>query len=341
MLSSTSSSELGNARWGIKVLLTAWAALLVTLELGATWLVPMFNWNMHRFHQECAQAISLGSHRTDTRASILLLGNSLTFTDINFELLGQELGEQGSLCRWAVDNTAYLDWYYGLRRAIRHGARPDFIIVGGRGSHFLGKGFRGWFFSHYIMDSRDLLDAGRAVNADATTLSTMGLAQISAFCGSREELYKRWLTLVLPSFPDLGGRMSVGDGNAAKVAGMPEALLSQRLHQLQTLCSQCGAQLIVWIPPMPVNDPYASLMLDIGAREHIPVIRPAANDAWTAGDFADGFHMTPRAATRFTELFATRLMPLLTAQARATASTTDAASTEPRVSQPHDSGISQ
>jgi hypothetical protein len=341
MHSSTSSSELGNARWGIKVMLSTWAALLVTLEVGANWLVPMFNWNMRRFHQECAQAISLGSHRTDSRANILLLGNSLTFTDVNFELLVQELGSQDSLCRWAVDNTSYLDWYYGLRRVVRHGARPDFIIVGGRGSHFLGNGFRGSFFSHYIMDPRDLLEAGRAVKADGTTLSTMGLAQISAFCGSREEIYKRWLTLVLPSFPDLGARMSVGDRNATKFAAMPTALLRQRLHQLQTLCSQCGAQLIVWVPPLPVSDPYASLISDIGAREHIPVILPAANDAWNAGDFADGFHMTPQAATRFTQLFASRLMPLLKAQARAPAPMAGATRTLSALSRSQDAGISQ
>jgi hypothetical protein len=167
----------------------------------------------------------------------------------------------------------------------------------------------------------------------------MSLAQISAFCGSREELYKRWLTLVLPSFPDLGARMSIEEHNAAKLAVMPDALLSQRLHQLQTLCSQCGAQLIVWVPPLPVNDPYASLISDIGAREHIPVILPGANDIWNEGDFADGFHMTPRAATRFTQFLAGRLMPLLTAQARASAPMAGATRTLSGLPQPQEAGI--
>lgn len=311
MRSSTSNSEADHAWWGVKAMLCGAVAVLLSLECGARWLVPMTNWNMRRFQQERAQAMSLGTEREMGKADVLLLGNSLTFTDIDLESLRRELGPRERVCRWAVDNTSYLDWYYGLRRAIRHGAKPQFVVIGGRGSHFLATSVRGWFFSHYMLDPRDLLEAGSAIKANATTLSGMGVAQLSAFYGSREEVYKRWLTLVLPSFPDLGERIALKGANDNMSEPASPGLMSQRLHDLRALCAECGARLILWVPPISVEEPYASLLRDVCAKEGIPVLLPEVGNAWSTQDFADGFHMTTEAAKRFTQSFALRLSPLL------------------------------
>src|SRR5437899_4731722 len=218
MPSSTSNSDAAQASQAIKWLLAGMCLVLVGLELGTRYVAPLFFWNMRRFESECAAALALGQKESACETEILLLGNSLTLTDIDLDLLRHQLGASREVCRWAVDNTTYLDWYYGLRRAVRNGARPSLVIVGGRSAHFLAPQARGRFFAHYILDWKDLPDAASKSGANATAFSNMGLAQLSAFYGSREEIYKRWLTVVLPSFPDLGERVGVDDSLARSPA---------------------------------------------------------------------------------------------------------------------------
>jgi hypothetical protein len=276
---------------------------------------PLFFWNMRRFQSECAAALAVGHKGAPCEAEILLLGNSLTLTDIDLDLLRQRLGARREVCRWAVDNTTYLDWYYGLHRAVRNGAKPTLVVLGGRSAHFLAPQARGRFFAHYILDWRDMRDAASKTGANATAFSNMGLAQLSAFYGSREEIFKRWLTAVLPSFPDLGERMVMNDSSAPSGAQADAgAVIGRRFEELRAVCASCGAQLIIWIPPTPKDDTKARLIAEIGFRNGIPVIPPlppGAQASWTPEDFADGFHMTSTAATRFTSQFAGALERLL------------------------------
>jgi hypothetical protein len=214
-----------------------------------------------------------------------------------------------------VDNTSYMDWYYGLRRVVRNGAKPTLVVVGGRNAHFLASQARGRFFAHYILDWKDLWHAASKTGANATAFSNMGLAQLSAFYGSREEIFKRWLTLVLPSFEDLGPRMVMND-SGGRPAAQPDdvAVIAPRLDELRALCASCGAQLIIWIPPMPRDGANAGLICEIGYRNGIrviPPLPPAPQASWKPEDFADGFHMTSVAARRFTSQFAGELERLL------------------------------
>src|SRR5438046_112210 len=119
MPSFTSNSESIAARRGIKILLLSVCAVLLCLELGARYLVPMINWNMRRFHKECGDAVTIGVKPGLPSPDILLLGNSLTLADINVDLLAGALGQEHGVARWAIDDTNFLDWYYGLQRAFR------------------------------------------------------------------------------------------------------------------------------------------------------------------------------------------------------------------------------
>ena len=307
MRSSTSSSEGRPARRAVWRLLLALCAVLLALEAGARWLAPLVNRNLRRFERECAGSMAVGKGLRPDQSGVLLLGNSLTLTDVDMELLAGELGPSNRLARWAIDDTNYLDWYFGLRRAVRNGARPKLILLGGRSSHFLAGHVRDRFFAHYILDWRDLPEAAARTGADATGVSNLGLAQASAFYGSRDEIFKRCLTALVPSFPKLGRQMAAGAKRAAAPAALPAAVLSERFKELQQLASRCGARLVLWVPPAPGPDPGAALLSQAAEREGIPVILPGGQEAWAKEDFSDGFHMTPEAARRFTAWFAREL----------------------------------
>src|SRR5215510_412006 len=67
-----------------------------------------------------------GDHR---RTAIMVIGNSLLLEGVNFPQLQQSVGPGYELRRLAVENTAYLDWYYGLRHIFRIGSRPDVVAL--------------------------------------------------------------------------------------------------------------------------------------------------------------------------------------------------------------------
>ena len=124
MRSSTSSSETRIALWAVKCFLITVTVIILGMELAARHLVPVVSWNTRRFHEECSDVMEIRRNSKTADPGILLLGNSLTYTDIDLGTLNNALEPAGQVHRWAVDNTNYLDWYYGLRRIFRAGATP-------------------------------------------------------------------------------------------------------------------------------------------------------------------------------------------------------------------------
>ena len=305
MRSSTSNSETRTALWAVKFLLGTVTVVVLAMELGARYLVPLVSWNTRRFHTECSDVIGIRKNTKTADSGILLLGNSLTYTDIDLDILNKALEPTGQVHRWAIDNTNYLDWYYGLRRIFRSGARPRFVIIGARTNHLLARHVRGRFFAHYIMEWNDLSDASSRTGANLTDLSTMAVARSSAFYGSREEIFKRCVTLLLPRFPELGRLMGLGRRGGKHLDA--SALLMDRLIEVRNLCANHGAQLVIWIPVTSDGDPLGDLAVQAGRKVNLPVLVPGRQSAWTTADFADGFHMTATASKRFTSMFAKEL----------------------------------
>jgi hypothetical protein len=308
MHSSTSNSETRIVLRAIKVLLATVASVVLAMELGVRYMVPLVSWNTRRFHQERADVMAVGRD-TKAGAGIVLLGNSLTYTDVDLDTLTKALVGTGQVHRWAIDDTNYLDWYYGLRRAFRAGARPRVVVIGARTNHLLARHVRGRFFARYIMDWKDLPDAACQTGADLNRVSGMVVARSSAFYGSREEIFKRCITLLLPRFPELGRVMA--SGGKTKRHWDRSALLRDRLIEVRDLCAKHGAQVVVWIPLTPDADPLGELAVEAGHKANVPVLVPGRQAVWSDADFCDGFHMTATASKRFTSLFAVELRSVL------------------------------
>src|SRR5678816_3438869 len=100
MRSSTSNSETAITLWGVKFLLATITLVILAMELGARYGVPLLSWNMRRFHMECSDAMRVG--RNTEAPEILLVGNSLTYTDINLDVLSKTLEPAGKVHRWAT-----------------------------------------------------------------------------------------------------------------------------------------------------------------------------------------------------------------------------------------------
>lgn len=102
--------------------LLATLGLLAAFELATRYVVPLFIANIRVFAHEYGNSCALKGERG--RRAVLVLGNSLTRTDVDVPLFSASLGDGVKVQRWAIDDTQYLDWLFGLRRAFRQGARP-------------------------------------------------------------------------------------------------------------------------------------------------------------------------------------------------------------------------
>src|SRR5436309_2793888 len=92
MLSSTSSSDSVLHARAIRAVVYAIVVVGVALEAAGKVAVPLINHNQRRIREEYKTALTLGRDNTHGQTSVLLLGNSLTLTDIDVTRLAAELG---------------------------------------------------------------------------------------------------------------------------------------------------------------------------------------------------------------------------------------------------------
>ncbi|MBI3415675.1 MAG: hypothetical protein HY043_10225 [Verrucomicrobia bacterium] len=310
MHSSTSNFEDAPARRAIWFLLLLVVLVALAVELAARFGVPFVNQNMRRFYDELDRAAALAAKPANQPVPVLLLGNSLTFFDIDLRRFVEQLGPECEVARWAVDDTNYLDWYFGLRRLFRAGSRPRFVVLGATGGHFVSPRVRGHFFAHYILDRRDLFAAAARTSADATSFSAMTLAKASAFYGCREEVYKRVMTWILPRFEGFA-RSLTQRPTSNRVAPDVSARARAQLSELRDLCAAHGAQLIIWLAPTREKDKYGAAVLASARECGVPILIPAAEHEFARESFRDPIHLKLAAAPVFTSLLSAQLRPLL------------------------------
>jgi hypothetical protein len=337
MRSSTSSSNAADPTRAIRALLCLAACVGITLEVGTRLGVTRINRNQRRISHEYRTALTLAGGPSSGRISVLLVGNSLTQTDIDMARLQADLGPGYRPARWAIDDTNYLDWYFGLRHLFRAGARPHVVVIGGTTRHLLASHVRGGYFAHYILHRGDILEAASRTKADDTATTEMFFANWSAFYGSREEINKRLLTWLLPEFPRLArtladaGRPHSGADPDLPPPARPNrsggAASSQteigtrvrafeRLSELKALCEANGAHLMMWIAPTISRDPGTAAVVAAGQRAGVEVLVPVGYNEIPRERFTDGFHLDATGAIQLTEALAARFLSLLLRQSR-------------------------
>src|SRR5438552_6110208 len=132
MRSSTSASDPGierRARRAAWLLLAGCAVVALGAEAAARIALDRISKIQHRTMDEYRLARAIGTESPGGRPSVLIVGNSLLDEGVRFERVRDGLRQEWDARRFVVENTSYYDWYYGLKRLFREGARPDIVIV--------------------------------------------------------------------------------------------------------------------------------------------------------------------------------------------------------------------
>jgi hypothetical protein len=297
-----------SARTGLIALLAGLVAILLGLEFASPSIMNRLSRTERRVGSETQAARTLGPFTPDGRPTVLLTGNSLLLEGVQLDALRDNLAPQYAVSRLAIEQTHYLDWYFGLRRLLEHGARPSVIILTLATDQIASRFTLGESFAHRQMSARDFPLAVREVHLDKTTASTYFFAHWSNWLADKGFIRQDVLILLVPNFRNLAGRIA-DHGPHVDDPSVLLGMAQQRLPDLHDLIATYGVKIVVLVPPT-LHPDHSQEVQEIGARVGVPVWVPSPPSEFPRDLYSDGFHLNRRGR----EIFTTRLADQIRSQ---------------------------
>jgi hypothetical protein len=290
------------------LLLAGCALIAVAAEGAARFALDRVSKIQRRTADEYRLARTIGADECG-RKHVLLVGNSLLDEDVRFDRLRDAVAEKWDARRFVIEQTFYYDWYFGLKRLFRDGARPDVVIVMLSPRQWIQSDVRGDYSAQYLMDRPDLLEAARDLDLNATQMTNLVAANTSKFWGARAEIRNFLLGRMMPDLGRLMNFSSVVDPHTLSAAEV-EPIASERIAQLDALADSYGARLVVLLPVLldKKNGTDWLGMLHAAERSRVPALMPVRMGTFGVHLYRDaGFHLNPTGASAFTD----KLIPVL------------------------------
>ena len=289
-------------------LVAAVLALVVGVEIATRMYVPRNSKIEARTRAEYRDAIAIRA-APGRPTQVLIVGNSLLGQSVTMPDLATGIGPAIEPHRLLVEQTAYLDWYYGVRRLTFEGARPDVFLVVMSFDQWTGNRFRGAYSSRWLLRLSDVPKVAAQLGLGATDTSGLLLSNLSAFYGLREELRKLVVSKLVPDLQNVTSRLVAG---AAAERTLPAdggvAIAAARLMALRQHVETVGARLLLVIPPTPAPDPRGleARIQSAATQSGVTVLVPVEH---TLGRefYSDGFHLNEQGEALFTRRLAAAL----------------------------------
>ena len=316
MLLSISSSEVEKnppvsahggvrARTGIFALCVGLAVILVWLELSSPIILRRFSRIERRIEAETEAARSLRPFTPDGRPTVLLVGNSLLLEGVQLDALQNSLAPNYAVTRLAIEQTQYLDWYFGLRRLLEQGSRPSVILLTLATDQMASRLTLGEAFAHRQMSSRDFPLVVREAKLNKTDASSYLFAHWSNWLADKGSLRQDVLILMVPNFRALAGRIADHGPHVNDPAVLLQ-MSQQRLPELRDLAQTYGVKIVVLVPPTLRQD-HSSEIQAVGDQLGIPVWVLSPPGEFPRDLFLDGFHLNTEGSGIFTTRLANQI----------------------------------
>lgn len=250
---------------------------------------------------EASESRKLRQRDAKGKPVLLLAGNSLLLSDLDMDSLRSQLGGVASVQRYTVENTAYLDWYYGLKRLQSEGSRPSAVGLMLTLDHLNMDSVRGEYFAHRLMAATDLPGVMADTGIDRTQGANLFLAHYSAWLGTKTEMRKLVMGRLLPFSSGVLGQLP----SPAPPLPEAEALLekvSQRLLRFRKLFEGQGTRVCLIAPPVVAETPQRRAWLsEASRRAGVELIAPVPPGEYDRGLYTDGLHLGEEGKQRFTQ----------------------------------------
>lgn len=307
MHSSISDSSAPRAGRAFVLLLGALLAYFLTMETAMRAVVPRISTMERRQRDDFQSALTLRLTMAAGAKSVLVVGNSLLLDGIDRQRLQKLMGPRYRVALLPIENTTYLDWYFGLRRLFTQGARPASIVLCLSAAQVLSDATDQDRFAYMMMRSRDTLDVARAAHLNATTTSDYFFANLSAWLGLRAGLRNAVLNKWLPDANELANTLILRPVSPVALGPRDAQRIVTRLEAMQNLATAQGANFIFLAPPLLAADNVWPTVQAGAARLGIPVLIPLPSAEVSNLDFSDGFHLNATGAALFTDRVAPEL----------------------------------
>jgi hypothetical protein len=294
-----------SARTGIFALLTGLALILLGLELSSPLILTRLSRIERRVEKETLAARDLRPLTQDGRPTVLLAGNSLLIEGVQLDALRDSLASQYEVSRLAIEQTHYLDWYFGLRRLLEQGSHPSVIVLSLATDQLASRFTLGESFAHRQMSARDFPIVVREAKLDKTTASTYLFAHWSNWLADKGFIRQDVLILLVPHFRELAARIA----DHGPHVGDPSVLLGmaqQRLPELHDLAQTYAVQIVLLVPPTLTQD-HSQQVQELGQQAGVPVWVLSPPGEFAKDLFLDGFHLNLQGSEIFTARLADRI----------------------------------
>jgi len=252
----------------------------------------------NRVVSDYSAALRMKPTAADDKPTLLLLGNSLALEGINFPEFQRSVANDYQANRFIVEQTSYQDWYYGLRKLFRAGARRKVVLLCLSTHHLAVDGVRWGYFAHFLMDLRDLPSVVRVERLDPTTASTYFFANLSSWIGTKTEIRNWLLVKTLPDIVKFGNLFP--DLPPAPPDDVMKVISAKRFREIQEICRRYGAKPVLLVPPnLDMHDPIG-IVMEEGRKAGVPVLVPYRPGEMQRNYFRDGYHLTDEGALLFT-----------------------------------------
>src|SRR5437667_1689241 len=296
------------ARAGIFTLLAGLAVSVVGLEVSSPRILAHLSRTERRINGEMGAASRLRPITPDGRPTVLLAGNSLLIEGVKMDSLRVELGRQYEVSRLVVEQTHYLDWYFGLRRLLESGSRPGVIVLSLATDQLASRFTLGESFAYRQMSTRDFPRVVREAHLDRTTASTYLFAHWSNWQGDKGFIRQCVMILMIPNFRNLGGRIADHGPHISD----PAIILSkaqERLPKLAELSRNYGVRIVLLVPPT-LHEDHSREVQQIGDAAGVPVWVLSPPGEFPREYFRDGFHLNSHGAAIYTSRLSQQLLAM-------------------------------
>ncbi len=301
-----------SAKAGIIWLLTGLGVIFLGLELSSPVILAHLSNTERRITGEMRQAQALQPTTQDGRPTVLLLGNSLLLEGVQLEDLQNDLASQYAVSRLGIEQTHYLDWYFGIRRLLAEGSHPNLIVLSLATDQLASPLSLGESFAHRQMLARDLPLVVHESNLDRTVESSYFFAHWSNWLGDKGFIRQCVMILLVPHFRQLAGRIADHDPRVDD----PSVLLSQarrRLPELRELAQKYQVHVVLLVPPT-LHEDHSMEIQELGNELDVPVWVLSPPGEFPRQLFRDGFHLNAQGSQIFTARLAQKIRDRLSDQ---------------------------
>jgi hypothetical protein len=294
-----------STRTGFIVLVVGLALILLAFEFGSPIVLDHLSRTEHRVEVELKAARALRPTTPDGRPTVLLAGNSLLLEGVQLDKLHDELAPRYEVSRLGIEQTHFLDWYFGLRRLLQEGSRPGAIVLALGTDQLASKFTLGEEFAHRQMSARDLPLAIQETNLDRTTASTYFFAHWSNWLADKGVIRQRVLIVLVPNFRALAGRIA-DHGAHIHEQEVLVGMAKKRLPELAELSRTYGVKIVLMVPPA-LREDYSRDIQQVGADVGVPVWVLSPPGEYPRSFYSDGYHLNIQGATDYTSRLAEQI----------------------------------